>query len=85
MLICGFINRHYDSADIPGPEIFNMRWFLAQEIVQKWWFLGPENYIMALQDFGPQKASFCDDIWAQKTSFWDDFWAQKSSLWPREP
>ena len=67
-------NCHYDSADILGPEIFNMRWFLAQEIVQKWWFLGPENFIMTLQDF-----------WPKKLSFWDDFWPQKLSRWTYIP
>ena len=31
MLISGFRNRHYDSADILDPETFNMRQFLARK------------------------------------------------------
>ena len=54
MIISGPRNRHNDSADILGPKLFNMRWFLALEIVQKWWFLGPENFIMTLQNSGPR-------------------------------
>ena len=34
MMISGPRNRHYDSAYILGPEIFDMRLFLAPEIVK---------------------------------------------------
>ena len=59
MMISGPRNRHYDSADILGPEIFNMRWFLSQEIVKKLWFMSPENFIMTKRTYEEVFAWFC--------------------------
>ena len=74
MMISGPRNLHYDSVLFMDSEIVKIGQFPGPEIISKWWFLGPEHFIMALAQF-----------WPQISSKWDYFWPQKSSIWPIDP